>query len=410
MMLFRWFLSSGVRQACAVRKHYVRSLAANRDLLTAEAIASVQLKITELTAAIHEGHAGRINIKAEELQFAAEKVIKPYPNPTWRENIEVLLVALAVAMAIRTFFIQPFKIPTGSMQPTLFGVTSQNLINQPNFQLPTGWARFKEWVQGNGYVRVVAEADGQIDSVSPVKRFLIFSLWQEFTIGGVKHTMWFPPDFGEGQRLPDGSVMDPFVFRAQLYLDPQRVYRKGEEVVKLRMSAGDHLFVDRLTYNFRAPERGETIVFATAGTQIEAQDQFYIKRLTVLPGERVSIGNDRHMRINGERLDASTPHFANVYGFNPDVPPADSRYSGHLNGTVAETYRIPAGRGVAPLFPDEQTVFTNSGKTFMVFGDNTCNSSDSRSWGTVPAENVIGKACFVYWPITSRFGIGATSN
>ena len=80
--------------------------------------------LDELTAAIREGHTGRTRIKAEELQFAAEKWLKPYPNAAWRENVEVLLVALAVAMAIRTFFLQPFKIPTGSMQPTLFGVVS----------------------------------------------------------------------------------------------------------------------------------------------------------------------------------------------------------------------------------------------------------------------------------------------
>ena len=87
-------------------------------------LSAVQLKLDELRAAIQEGHSGRINIKAEELQFAAEKWIKPYPNAAWRENVEVLLVALAVAMAIRTFFLQPFKIPTGSMQPTLFGVNA----------------------------------------------------------------------------------------------------------------------------------------------------------------------------------------------------------------------------------------------------------------------------------------------
>ena len=64
----------------------------------------------------------------ENLEKAANKWLKPYPNAAWRENVEVLLVALAVAMGIRTFFLQPFKIPTGSMQPTLYGVTSRNLI------------------------------------------------------------------------------------------------------------------------------------------------------------------------------------------------------------------------------------------------------------------------------------------
>ena len=49
----------------------------------------------------------------------------------WRENVEVLLVAIAVAMGIRTFFLQPFKFPTGSMQPTLYGVYR----SQPKFDV-----------------------------------------------------------------------------------------------------------------------------------------------------------------------------------------------------------------------------------------------------------------------------------
>src|SRR5207247_4913350 len=102
-----------------------RLLNAQCDLMKPEAIAAIRAKIGELNAAVAEGaNTGKIRIKTEELQFAAEKFVKPYPNPVWRENIEVLLVAIAVAMAIRTFFLQPFKIPTGSMQPTLYGVTS----------------------------------------------------------------------------------------------------------------------------------------------------------------------------------------------------------------------------------------------------------------------------------------------
>jgi len=268
--------------------------------------------------------------------------------------------------------------------------------------MPTGLESIKEWFRGNSYVHVVAKADGMIDSVSPVKKFLIFNLWQTFTIAGVEHTMWFPPDYGESPQNADGTPVDPFVYRA--HLEAGRVYHKGEDVVKLEMRAGDHLFVDRLTYNFRKPDRGEIVVFATAGTRIQQQDQFYIKRLCVLPGERVQIGDDRHMIINGQRIDASTPHFENVYGFNPSKPPHESEYSGHVNGTTAQTYGLYYN--LAPLFPDAETVFTNGPDSYMVFGDNTCNSSDSRTWGTFPAQNIIGKSFFVYWPITWRFGWG----
>jgi signal peptidase I len=421
MTIFRWFISKTVREACAAHKHYRRLLKAHRDLLAPAAIGAVQVKLDELRAAINEGHTGKIRIKVEELQFAADKNIKPYPNASWRENVEVLLVALAVAMAIRTFFLQPFKIPTGSMQPTLFGVTSipdftkinywqadkvkeraelfEQLKLRDDLQIPTGWARIKAWLHGDSYVHVVAKNDGMVDSVSAPTKFLIFNLKQSLTINGVEHTIWFPPDFGEA----------PLVRRAGL--EPGHFYHKGDDVLKMKVSAGDHLFVDRISYNFRKPTRGEIVVFETrginnpdaTGVNQMPQDEFYIKRLVALPGEKVQIGDDRHLVINGERLDASTPHFERVYGFDPNTPPHESQWSGHLNGTVAATYGQYSN---LPYFPDAATVYNNDGDSYMVMGDNTCNSSDSRVWGSFPAQNVIGKAFFVYWPLTDRFGCG----
>jgi len=435
-------MSKTVREALTVHKHYRRLLAAQRDLLSPQAVAPVQTKLDELRAAIQEGHTGRINIKADELQVTAEKWLKPYPNAGLRENVEVLLVALAVAMAIRTFFLQPFKIPTGSMQPTLFGVTAtpdygtvfqlrsqgaeqptidkayaQQMQVQKALVIPTGWERVKQWCQGLSYVHVVAQNDGVIKGVSPLTKLLIFNIKQTLVIGNpndsstdVTYTMWFPPDYGEAS-LPQ---------RAGLF--PNTFYHKGDDVVKLAVHAGDHLFVDRVTYNFRKPDRGEIAVFETKDINnermIEAQDQFYIKRLVALPGERVQIGDDRHLRINGQRLDASTPHFGNVYGFDPNKPPRESQYSGHVNGTVAQTYGLYPN--LAPNFPDQETIFTNQlfettnlvtgeGRvvdSYMVMGDNTCNSFDSRAWGPFPARNIIGKSFFVYWPLTSRFGWG----
>jgi signal peptidase I len=179
----------------------------------------------------------------------------------------------------------------------------------------------------------------------------------------------------------------------------------------MRVSAGDHLFVDRMSYNFRKPGRGDTIVFETAGIPEDMRDryrippdEFYIKRLVGLSGEHVQIGNDRHLIINGRRLDASTPHFENVYGFDPKQPPRESQYSGHVNGTVSQEYNLSLG--VPPLFPDEKTVYVVPTNYCMPMGDNTCNSSDSRFWGAIPENYVIGKSFFVYWPLTKRFGVG----
>ena len=416
-MILRWFTSSDVRNAVAMRKHVCRLLSAQRDILAPPAIENIQRALADFTSALDSGAKGEaLKKQMVGLEEAANKWLKPYPNAGVRENVEVLLVALAVAMAIRTFFLQPFKIPTGSMQPTLFGVTSVPDFSKVDFwksdrdeilrqwdqqaklrdaiTIPTGWEHIKDWFAGISYVHVVAQADGKIDQISPMRRFLILNLKQSIWIGGVEHVMWFPPDFGEA------SIEK----RAGFFRNPDHVFHKGDDVVRMKISAGDHLFVNRLTYNFRKAERGEIIVFETRGIEGLPQDQFYIKRMVVKPGERVSIGDDRHLVINGLRLDASTPHFENVYGFNPATPPHESQFSGHVNGSVAQQFGLYPG--LAPLFPDAQTVFNNDGDAYMVMGDNTCNSSDSRTWGTLPARNVIGKSCFVYWPLTSRFGWG----
>jgi len=409
-MIFRWLFSQTIREACAMRKFVRRWMSAQRDLLSPQAIAAVVIEMNELQTLIQGGaNTGKIRLKMEELEFTANKWLKAYPHAMWRENVEVLLVAVAVAMSLRTFFpFQPFKIPTGSMQPTLYGVTSQNLLGT-NYKIPTGWERVKEWFEGTSYVHVVAQTDGVIDRVEPVERFLIFNIRQTLWINKVPHTIWFPPDFGEVYGV------NPLAFRAGL--GGGHIYHKSEDVVNLRVSAGDHLFVDRFTYNFRQPKRGEIIVFETAGIAEEMRDrfripvdEFYIKRLVWLGGETLSIKEDYeveneprygavpvgHLVVDGQPLSASTPHFENLYGFE-GVRPGEKKlkyqenhYFGHaMLGALAPENNFP--------------VETNH---YFAMGDNTFNSSDSRYWGDFPKDRVVGKSFFVYWPITKRFGWG----
>jgi signal peptidase I len=394
-MSLHWFLSKTVRQATALRKHVQRILNHQRDVLSPQAVQAVGAAAAELQKTIAENSGLDTLAKpTANLETVANKWLKPYPNAAWRENIEVLLVALAVAMGIRTFFLQPFKIPTGSMQPTLFGVTSENLLQNPGFKRPTGWGAIKEWFGGVSYVHKVASSDGELITVNPPVRFLIFNLWQTLVVGDQTYFLWFPPDYGE-QTLEQ---------RASLQY--RQSFHKGEEIVNLRVVAGDHLFVDRITYNFEPPTRGEIIVFATKGIDRLRQDQFYIKRLVALGNEHVQIGDDRHLIINGHRLDASTPHFQNVYSFDPRQPPRESHYSGHVNEKVKRQYYPQYGGMLAEYFPDERAVYTVQPDHYMVMGDNTMNSLDSRAWGDFPATNVIGRSFFVYWPITDRFGWG----
>jgi len=152
-----------------MRKHVQKLLNHQRDILSPQAIQAIKAGIVELRDAVARCEEREVlGQQMEALEQTANKWLKPYPNAAWRENIEVLLVALTVAMGIRTFFLQPFKIPTGSMQPTLYGVTSVpdmarggNLpwmqSTSQNVEIPTGWKRIREWFEGVSYIHIVSK-------------------------------------------------------------------------------------------------------------------------------------------------------------------------------------------------------------------------------------------------------------
>lgn len=116
----------------------------------------------------------------------------------------------------------------------------------------------------------------------------------------------------------------------------------------------------------------------------------------------MQMGEDQHVSINGERLDASVPHFENVYTFDKEWKP-DS-YFGHANMQIVRDHRIRTSMDNFKYFPNKDHVFKVRENHLVVLGDNTMNSFDSRGWGDFPQEKVIGQSFFVYWPISERFG------
>jgi signal peptidase I len=405
----RWLLSRTIRQATSYHKHVRKIMRAQRDLLSTQAISTVSTAISELQKAItSNADAKKLRDRMARLQEIAGKWLRPYPHAALRENTELVLVALAVALGIRTFFLQPFKIPTGSMQPTLYGIHFEDLRDKPEFTVPPAILRwFDRIVRGISYCHVVAKADGKLEEIEPPRQVMPLVRRQRFKLGGEWHEIQVRSALYDLASRRGTSPQQAFLLE-DAGLEPDHLYRKGDDVIKLKVTSGDHLFVDRLTYNFRRPRRGEILVFKTAGilnplTGLPAmpQDQFYIKRMVAMSNERVRIADDRHLVVNGSRLDHRTPHFENVYSFDPRKPPQDSQYCGHLNDGVAAQY---GRKGLAPLFPHGGAEITLRPNSYMVMGDNTVNSLDSRTWGDFSRTNVIGKHCFVYWPISSRFG------
>ncbi len=125
---------------------------------------------------------------------------------------------------------------------------------------------------------------------------------------------------------------------------------------------GDRILVNKFLYKFKEPERGDIIVFKYPGD--EKKD--FIKRLVAREGEEVSI-KDGDIFIDGARVEE----------------PFIIRKNHYYN-------KEPYGAAGAEIIVPEDS--------YYVLGDNSASSRDSRYWGFVPEENLVGKAFFLYWP------------
>lgn len=402
--IWAWLTSRRVRQAVDLHRYVRRRLKIERDRLTPETITDLRHRLETLNLALtRNAGAEALTAHMVGLREAAKPLGALHPHRFF-ESIEILVVATVLIFGFRTFAVQPMRIPTGSMEPTLHGVRVRDLRNDASAEIP-GW--LGRWVDrvvfGRTYYHIRARVDGSLTMIGAPRPLAPWLGWlpqfqrQDFQVGSEQYTLWLPPT-----ELPNPfPVNTNYALFALGGLVPGHWYRQGEDLLKVVIEAGDHVLVDRLTYNFRRPRRGEIIVFRTSGVPGVREATHYMKRLVGLGGERVRIGNDRHVVIDGKRLDATTPGFERIYDFTG--PPLEGEYSGHVNDLVARWYRVPRGT-LAPKFPDERREYWVRPGHYWVLGDNTMNSLDGRLWGDFRAELVTGRFWMVYWPINDRFG------
>ncbi len=341
-------------------RHMREDVATPKDL---EALREAEAVVLE----IRNTGKGDVVKAVERLSAAANRVYPSSNTSGLRENIEVIIVALSAAMAIRAFFFQPFKIPTGSMQPTLNGITTE-MQHEGTFtdHQPI---KFVKWLlTGASYKEFRVKKSGAIRGNFYGDRDKIV-----LDIGGVPHK--FP------------SYMREELFRMRDNGEFKPSYKEGEIIAGARVIAGDHILVNKMKYNFMHPERGDISVFDTKGIkhgQVRA-DTFYIKRMVGLSGEKIQIQNGRIV-ADGQIIN-EPPMFEKIA-----TDPA--YHGGHENA-------------LGSLLASEASFIQLADDEYLMCGDNTAPgmSLDGRFFGGVQRENFQGPAFFVYWPFRTHWGM-----
>ena len=354
-------------------------LSYKRDILPQEQIEKVDARISDLTEAMREKNSASVLRAIRELDTLIGKISPPPKDAGWRENVEVFLVAIVIAAGIKAYILQPFRIPTGSMQPTLYGIVG----TQTNSPPPNLLVRVFEFVWlGRHSFDLKAHENVVVTGLHEhtyVNFFTFTSIVCRNRIGS-EATYWL--------FVPRDPLARYFNVR------PGREYQAGETIACGYMDTGDQVFVDKVSYNFVKPAAGDVFVFKTTGiTKIEAGldpamgSQHYIKRLAGMPGQTLRI-DPPQLFVNGNVPQQFV--FQRVMG-------AKDGYNGYSNG--------PEGGGSFSHLGSRTETYKVPADGYFALGDNSYHSSDSRVWGAVPEQNVAGRGLFVYWPFTSRWGL-----
>jgi signal peptidase I len=262
-----------------------------------------------------------------------------------------LLLALGPALVIRQFFVQPFKIPTGAMQPTLYGLT----IRTPSESTTTN-PRADIARPGEEFLEVRTTVSGRVDA-----RHTIQGDSMVFYVSGTPH------------RVKRGL---------KLFFSPGDNLAKGQTMAAGFVKQGDHILVSKAAYWFKQPQRGDIVVFSTDGVNspLVRKHTCFVKRIVGLPGETISL-EPPYIIANGSKL---------------LEPPILRKISEGLNGYAGYSFATPTSSGALLTTPEDRLAL--GADEYLLFGDNTKSSLDGRYFGPIKRSFIIGKVFLIYAP------------
>jgi signal peptidase I len=355
-----------VKHSKLLLRHAQKYLRYKSDTLADADRDEVKTRINALHRALRARRGEEIKTEAEALDAKLHALTPVTWEAHWRENCEVILVAIIVAIGIRSYFLQPFKIPTGSMQPTLNGI-----IGYPSTDPAPNMARrvVEFFTLGRNYIDVVSKEDDRVMQIVP-KKFAFFFTFSRIILQHQSFLVYAAPD----------------TLRQDFKVQPGNVYRRNQVIARGAIDTGDQVFVDKFSYNFVKPKRDNVFVFRTDNIPLIAADPetgapFYIKRLAGTPGTEMRIDPPR-LFLDGQ--------VAQGHGFQR-VMAAQDGYRGYGPGR--------------DYMADPSQTYTVPEKHYFAMGDNSYNSYDSRYWGPVPEENLVGRGLLVYWPFNRHWGL-----